>query len=379
MTSTNLKVLQVIDTSGPGGAETVFAQLATGLEEFGISTAAIIGEDGWLSHRLRSCGSNVQILPAKGSVNLIYLRQLVRAIESQRPDVVLAHLAGPAVYCSLAGLLTGTPVASVIHGHSDFSRAERLLKTKAAIIRHGSRKVVFVSEHLRDALSSRLGLRGVDTPVIPNGVDVAQIMAARPASLRAELGLDAETFLVGAVGNIRPPKAYDVLLRAAKIAVEAEPRVRLVIAGDFSTPLFEQLKQLHSNLGLEGHLHFLGLRTDVPNVLRALDAFVLSSSSEGFSIACCEAMAAGVPVVATRSGGPEQILDAGACGILAPVADPAALADGIIRLARSPSERLRLSHLARERVATNYGLDTMLARYSNLLLSCSSEHAPHPR
>ena len=203
--------------------------------------------------------------------------------------------------------------------------------------------------------------------MIPNGVDIAGIAAAEPASLRSDLDLPSDAFLVGAVGNLRRPKAYDVLLRAARIAIDQEPRLRFVVAGDNAVPLHDELLALRGGLGLDRHVHFLGLRPDVPAVLKALDAYVLSSSTEGFSIACCEAMAAGLPVISTRSGGPEQILDNGSCGLLVPPGDAAALAAAVLELMRSPTEARRLAGLGRSRVAANYGTDAMLASYAALV------------
>ena len=271
------------------------------------------------------------------------------------------------MYGSVAGLWTGTPVVAVLHGQSDLGPSERFRRIKAALIRRGASRVVFVSDQLRDALAPRLALAPKQCVVIPNGVDVAGIAAAAPAPLRADLGLPRDSFLVGAVGNLRRPKAYDVLLRAARIAIDQEPRLRFVIAGDNAVPLHDELLRLRDSLGLDQHVHFLGLRPDVPAVLKALDAFVLSSSTEGFSIACCEAMAAGLPVISTRSGGPEQILDGGRCGRLVPPNDPASLAAAILEVSGSPTEAHRLAELGRARVAAHYGTDAMLDSYARLI------------
>ncbi len=360
-------ILHLIDTGGPGGAETVFAQLATGLASRGFDNMAVVSRDAWLASRLRSGGIEPRIVPAKGSLNWRYLACILRLIRAERPDALVTHLLGPAVYGSVASLWTGTPVVAVLHGQSDLGPTERFRGAKATFVRRGASRVVFVSDQLRDALAPKLALAPKQCVVIPNGVDVTRIAAAEPASLRSDLDLPNDTFLVGAVGNLRRPKAYDVLLRAARIAVDQEPRLRFVIAGDNAVPLHDELLQLRSTLGLDRHVHFLGLRLDVPGVLKTLDAFVLSSSTEGFSIACCEAMAAGLPVISTRSGGPEQILDGGRCGLLVLPNDPAGLAAAILEIARSPTEARRLVQLGRARVIAHYGTATMLDSYVRLI------------
>lgn len=373
MTPAPPRILHLIDTGGPGGAETVFAQLATGLPQLGFESTAVVSRDAWLAARLRAGGVEPRFLRASGSLDLGYLRGIVTLIRSERPALLMTHLLGPAVYGSLAGMLTGTPMISVLHGQSDLGPQERFRAAKAAVIRRGARRVIFVSDQLRADIAPRLGLEESVCAVIPNGVDVDRVQQAPPAPLRAVLGLANDALLVGAVGNLRRPKAYDVLLRATRIAHERKPRLRLVIAGDTSVPLYEELLALRRELGLDGIVHFLGLRDDVPSVLKALDAYVLSSTTEGFSIALCEAMAAGVPVLATRSGGPEQILDGGRYGVLVPPADPAALAAGMVTLAESTPDRRQLTELAAHRVADQYGIDAMLSSYVALLKAAVSD------
>jgi glycosyltransferase involved in cell wall biosynthesis len=139
-------------------------------------------------------------------------------------------------------------------------------------------------------------------------VDAEVFRPYQDRSLRSELALADDVILVGAIGNIRAPKAYDVLLRAARILLDRSQRFHFIIAGDCANALGRELAELSRSLGIEQQVSFLGLRADVPRILRNLDAFV-SSRTEGFSIACIEAMACGIPVIATRSGGPEEILE----------------------------------------------------------------------
>ena len=167
---------------------------------------------------------------------------------------------------------------------------------KAALIRRGCSRIVFVSPQLRDSVASRLGFDPADCAVIPNGIDVTSFEHQQTAPLRADLTLPADAILVGAVGNLRRPKGYDVLLRATRIAIDRVPRLHVVIAGDTSGTVYPEISALRGPARLEAQVNFLGLRSDVPAILRSLDLYVLSSNTEGFSIACCEAMAAGVPI-----------------------------------------------------------------------------------
>lgn len=361
-----MNILNLIDTGGPGGAETVFLRVATGLSSGRFRSLAAVGRDDWLAARLRESGLEPLILPASGSLNLKYLRSLVRLIRDADIDLVLAHLYGSAVYASLAGMITRTPVVSVLHGQSDVNLEERFAAAKAAIVRRGSRKIVCVSENLRDEIARRLRLNPSRCAVIPNGVDVNVFRPGHDATLRTELGIPADTLLVGSIGNVRAPKAYDVLLRAASILVKQSPRVHFVIAGEISGALGQQILQLRQELGIEAYTTFLGLRSDIVTVLRNLDIFALSSRTEGFSIACVEAMACGIPVVATRSGGPQLILDDNT-GILVEPNSPEDLARAIQKLAQSVSLRKQLSTAGPRRVNEHFSLGRMLAAYEAML------------
>lgn len=361
-----IRVLHVIDTAGPGGAETVFLQTATRLDAARFQPSAVIGGTGWLAEQLQESGLPPRIVPARGSFNARYLSTLLRLARQQRSDVIVAHLYGSSVYAGIAGTLLSIPVVSVLHGQIDVSDAERFSSLKAAIIRRASRKVIFVSQRLLDELGPRLRLTAAQCAVIPNGVDTKVFRPGRDRSIRAELGVSDDTTLIGAIGNVRTPKAYDVLLRATRALVDRSRRFHLVIAGDCANALGRELEQLRRDLDLDRHVTFLGLRPDVARVLNNLDVFVLSSHTEGFSIACIEAMACGVPVVATRSGGPEQILE-GEAGLLVPTNDPKSLALAIERIVSSKELAATLTARATERVHEQYALATMLSRYEALL------------
>jgi glycosyltransferase involved in cell wall biosynthesis len=363
-----ISVLSIIDTHGPGGAETVFLETACRLDPARFRPLAVIPGEGWLAEQLRERGVEPHLAPAKGSFNIRYLAALLRLTRQSAADVVVAHLYGSAVYASLLGRILPIPVVSVLHGQTDISPTARLAALKSAIVRGGSRKVVFVSKRLEEDLEPQLRLAPAQSLVIPNGVDTDLFSPVRNRSLRDELGLGDDTLLIGAIGNVRSPKAYDVLLRAAHILLGRSPRFHFVIAGDCSGSLGQQMSELARELGIARSVTFLGLRSDVARILNALDVFALSSTTEGFSIACIEAMACGVPVVATRSGGPEQLLGNGA-GVLVPTRDPAALARGIEQVASSPEFAASLVATALNRVRDEYSLTRMLSRYADLLTS----------
>ncbi|HEY1890272.1 MAG TPA: glycosyltransferase family 4 protein [Steroidobacteraceae bacterium] len=360
-----ISVLHVIDTGGPGGAETVFLQCATRLDPTKFASTAVVGSDNWLADRVRKSGFDPVIAPARGSFNLRYLRQISGVARSVSADLICAHLYGTAVYASALGVIRSIPVVSVFHGGADISTGDRFTSIKASIVRNGSRKVVFVSESLRMELAGTLKIPSSRSAIIPNGIDTTAFQRGTDDSIRNELRLPPDAILVGAIGNIRPAKAYDNLLHAARALADRSDRFYFVVAGECRGTLADDLIRLRSQLRLESHFFFLGLRPDIPAVLHNLDVFVLSSKSEGFSIACTEAMACEVPVVATRCGGPQEILSEDS-GLLVAPGDPGELAHAIYRVAHEPELARNLSRAALKRVRDEYSLKAMLAKYEAL-------------
>jgi glycosyltransferase involved in cell wall biosynthesis len=362
-----ITVLQVIDTGGPGGAETVFLQTATGLDPRRFRTISLVSRDGWLANQLRTQGATTLTRDADGSFKIRYLSYLIGLVREKQVDVIVAHLLGSSIYASLASLATGVPAIAILHGQSDINDIGRLAGLKRWLLRRLPRRIVFVSEALREQLSKALMIPSAKSAVIPNGVDIDRFQPGTGRALRDELGIPTYSILVGSVGNIRHPKGYEVFMRAAHSLHARSSRYRFVVVGEGSGSLYQDLLRLRSQLGLDDVFHFLGMRDDVPALLPGFDVFVLSSHTEGFSIACVEAMACGVPVVATRCGGPNEIVEDGISGLLVPPNDPMTLADSIHRAAMDKALANRLAQHGLERAHSHFTLGTMLASYETLI------------
>ena len=362
------RILHTIDTTGPGGAETVFLNLVAGLDASRYEPTVVIRGPGYVQNELRRRGIEPLVVEAKGSFNLRSLRELMRIVRQRRIDLIQSHLLGANVYCSLAGLATGRPVVATFHGAVDFSERERFRRAKFAIINRGADRIVFVSEHLRRQAEALSPLDPRKARVVYNGVDIDRFRAReRDPGFRDELGIPAGTFLIGAIGNLRAPKGYDVLIRAAARMRQRGEDVRFVIVGDTTKGgLHQELLALCKELGVNEVVTFAGFQSDVSRILASLDLFVLSSLSEGFSIAAVEAMAAGVPVVATRSGGPEEIIEHGVDGLLVEPGSEEALAEALTALHADEPTRERLVAAAKNRVATRFSIQGSIAAYQGL-------------
>lgn len=361
-----INVLHAIDTGGPGGAETVFINLVTGLEKHNCRSHAVIPRKGWVYEQLTERGIDPIIVNSKGGFSLKYLYHLISIIKSKKIDIVLSHLFGSNVYCSLAGLICRIPVISVFHGFVDTSDNESLVDWKFRLINWGSKHIVFVSNQLKAHYHQHTTVSRKKSITIYNGIDTDIFKPARADNIRKELGFTEENIVFGSIGNIRPAKGYDVLINAAAQVVKEFPHCRFVIAGQGSGELYERLLTQVKDLNLKEFVKLIGFRSNVANLLNNLDIFVLPSTTEGFSISTIEAMACGIPVLVTQSGGPEEIVEHEVNGKMVKSGSVESLSIGLREVIEKKNEVRNKVVKALNDVNSNFTIQSMIKCYSNL-------------
>lgn len=367
------RILQTIETGGPGGAERVMINLVSRLHQdraHGVSSLLI--RSGWLMDRLIETGAPLHQLELKRSIDPFFLRSLVRLIRRERVGLIHSHEFAMTLYGGVAGAITGVPVVSTIHGRSYYPDAPRRVQALRMLSRRS--RMVAVSDELRGFLTDSLGVRGVE--VIPNGIDVDRYSGGAREATRAELGFGPDDVVIGAVGNLYPVKGHTVLIEAVARLAPAFPTLRIAIAGrgDEESALRTQAKEA----GLGDRLHLLGFRDDVPALLSAFDLYTLPSFSEGQSLALMEAMAAGLPIVASRVGGNPELLREGESGLLFDAGDSAGLAEALRRLIDDPELSRRLGAAARIRARKEFGVERMVDRYLALYQTLGFPAGPDP-
>jgi glycosyltransferase involved in cell wall biosynthesis len=210
--------------------------------------------------------------------------------------------------------------------------------------------------------------------VIPNGVDLTRFRPCLPGAyqrqtFREKLGLSAEAPVVVHVAGLRPIKDQATLFRAWQLVTASWPRASLpgpclLLAGE--GPCGADLMALARQLQITDSVRFLGHRRDLDTLLPACDLFVLSSLSEGMSFAILEAMAAGLPVVATRVGGNGELVEDGQTGLLVPARDPVTLAEALGQFLRNKEGRQRMANRARQSIEQRFDQARSAARYLDL-------------
>lgn len=369
-------VLHLIDSWGPGGAETIYLDVAEGMRDRGWTSLTAVPREGWVSRALRDRRMEPIFTGGGRGWDARHLADLVRLVRRRDVDLVQSHLFGSALYGGAAAKLCGVPAVATFHGPWDVREASGFRRVKVPIADRLCDRKVFVSEPLLRTYVDEIGMREEGAAVIENGIDTERFRPRGDRSFRDELGVGEGDFLVGSVGNVRRAKNHGLLLRVAGLLAQTAREVHVVLVGEGEGPLLERLLRQRAELGLDGRVHFAGFREDVERVLDGLDAYVLTSDSEGFSLTTVQAMATGLPVVATRCGGPEVLIDDGRTGFLVDRGDARAMADVLSRLRSDEGLRRRMGERARAEVTRRYSRERMLDGYEALYRSLLGGGSP---
>lgn len=328
---------------------------------------AVVPSDGWLKDELVAAGVPVTIIPTRGSVDVSYLLRLYQEMVRTHASIVHAHFPGASLYSGLAALLRGIPTVATFHGAVDLESIGRLRSLKLLLLRRLTHPVA-VSQELRDTLAGLLGGEGVRVRHIGNGVAIPDDVPARSGPSAQG---PRQKLRLGSLGNVRPAKAYETGLRAmAALRNRYAIDIEYEIAGqpDSDRSLWNAHHRLAEDLGLTGHVRFLGFVSDTHGFLRSLDAFILCSRSEGHPLALTQAMATGLPIVATKCG-IESLLTDELDALLVDVGDHDAIAEAVARIAASESRGRDLGRNARVLAVQRFSIDGTLNAYQSLYQS----------
>lgn len=361
-----IKILHILHTLRVGGLENGVVNLINTLDPDRFEHAiCCVDASGPMADRIRQ---HVPIVEMGKGAHRDYLLpvKLSRVIRGIAPDVVHTRNWGTidgVIGARLAG------VRRVIHGEHG---REAVDPTGANARRNLFRKLlsplvtsfVAVSSDLKGWLVETVGVPARKVNCILNGVDTRRF--APPENrhdVRERLGLPMGTFIVGTVGRLDPVKDQATLLSSFAAACGGRGDVLLVVGAG---PEAAGLRGLSASLGIAEQVRFLGERKDIPDILQALDVFVLPSIAEGISNTILEAMSCGLPIIASRVGGNEELIDQNGSGVLFPAGDAAALAASLTSYREAPGRGASHGACGRERVIRLFSLERMAGRYTDL-------------
>jgi glycosyltransferase involved in cell wall biosynthesis len=357
------RVLLVIPTLDRSGAEKQLMLLATQLarEEFDPHVCALT-RSGPYEQDLRQAGIPVTVIGKPLKVDPAAFFRLKRLIASLRPDLVHTWLFAANSYGRAAALAAGVKHLIAAERCVDPWKAWHELAIDRWLARRTDR-IVVNSSGVRD-FYVRHALPEAKFVVIPNGIAPAEPAATTRGELLAELELPPAARLVGAVGRLWPQKRIKDLIWAADLLKVVRDDVYLLIVGD--GPHRQRLEQFCRQVRIEDKVRFLGHRSDVPRLMSHFDVLWLGSGYEGMPNAILEAMASGVPVVATDIPGNRDLVVAGETGYLVDVGDRAAFARATSKLLDDAELAARLGEAGRARVAAEFTVEQMVERHAKL-------------
>ena len=345
-----MRILQVCSAREIGGGERHVIDLAKALARRGHEVFAALAPASPVADKLIDIPqANVIQLPVRNSFNILTAAKLTRFVRDHRIEIVHAHIARDYPLAALAANRGGAQLVLTRHVLFPLNRIHRLTLRRV-------NRVIAVSQAVAESLRARHIFHDDQIVVIHNGIDVDHF------GLKASRAKPPEKLRIGMIGHLAPIKGQEDFIHAAAIVCAQRSDVDFTVAGEDKSRSGKKRRALESlitELGLTQRVQLLGWVEDVAELLSTLDVFVSPARSEPFGLAIVEAMAAGVPVIASISAGACEIIDADSIGVLVPIADVPALADAISSLLDDPARRESLAANARQVVGERFSLQRM--------------------
>lgn len=325
-----LRVAHVLNSPGRGGVPRVVHALIRHCDPNQISPHLFYLKNGNGSDLFVDMDIPHRI--AKSASKATAMMELVGFLDKHRIDILHTHSYRPNLYARMAGsVLRPTGLNIIAHYHNEYSDK---WSNQALVLERQLAGVTDVGLAVSGAVAANVAEQvGLDCDVLENGIDRHRVTSGCRTRGRIALGLDLKTTAVGLIGRICRQKGVDTFIEAALLLSHQMLEAHFVVVGDAEdASLAETLRDRVNASGLEHRVHFAGHREDMADVLAALDILVAPSRWEGFGLVLAEAMAAGIPVVASKVGGIPGVVGQAAC--LIPPQDPQALAQSLMKIAR---------------------------------------------
>jgi glycosyltransferase involved in cell wall biosynthesis len=376
MSSARPNLAYVVNSLNPGGTEKLVVEMSLAFaSEFDV-VVLCLDEPGLWAGDLRAKGIPVYCLWRQPGLDLAMPIRLANHFRRSNTQIVHAHQCTPWFYAALSRLLHSAP-RLLLEEHGRFfpevENPKRVLVNRL-LVRKLTHRFVAVSEDIRGRLQQYEGLDAERLDVIYNGVKAEPPLGpdARDA-LRNELGFAPGCFVVGTAGRFDPIKNLPVLVGSLVRAGKEVDTLRGLLVGD--GPVFAEIYSLVEETGLHDRIRLTGFREDARNLIQCMDLFVLSSFSEGTSMALLEAMAAGVPVAVTRVGGNPEIVIGGESGWVVPSNSVDALSAAILDSVRDAQKRRKIAAAGQRRFEDHFAFDRMIENYRHQYRTLRSMNA----
>jgi len=365
MNNRKINVLQLTEGLGWAGAEKKLWELVHRMDKSRFNTLVCnFGMGDYFPEQLERLGLRYVTLKRRNQFDISLIWRLYHLIRREKIDVVMSTLFYADFMAALVGKWAG---AKAVFSWETISSPLWLLPRRLypyrAVIKLAD-QVISVSQATAKWLQEERGVSERQITVIPYGVDLQRFITARNMQLKAQLGIPAASPVIGMVARLQPQKGHTFLFQAARIIQEKAPQTRIVLVG--GGPDRDILEKQVHEMGLANMVHFLGYRDDIPDLLNTFDIFTLPSLFEGLPNVVLEAMACGLPVVATPVDGTREAVIPEQTGILVPVEKPALLAEALLALLTNPARARELGENGRRRVENEFSLELQVKRFEDI-------------
>jgi glycosyltransferase involved in cell wall biosynthesis len=360
-------VLYLIDSLGAGGAERLMVEYLPRLAARGVepTVVTIQSRDGNpAAAEIEAAGIPVTNLGIIRLRERGALRRVTAAIESAAPELVHTQLEFSNILGTIAARRLGIPTVTTIHTIDRprrWSRDAARYRLMAWVLKARRARVVSVSRSARAHFMGRSRARRDRVVTLHNGIDLSRFSGGTARQeTRRELGVGAGDLVAMTVAVLRPPKGIADMIAALPELAAVHPSLRYVVVGD--GPDHGRLVDAAASHGVSERVVFTGARSDIARLLAAADVFVLPSHTEALPTVLIEAMAAGLPVVATEVGGIPEMVERGTSALLVPAHSPALLADAVGRVLSAPIQAAAMGRAGRRVAAERFDIDRQAAR-----------------
>lgn len=370
MSTKKINVLEMIDDASVGGGQVHVLLLSKYLDraEFKISIAC--KGQGFLADEARKLGIDVISVSMDNQISLKTLREVAHIFRRSNFDILHTHGGTAGFWGRIGAYLTGRPIVRIHSYHGmhylskNYSFPRRLRMVDQLLLYLTDKVICVCPSDYRKGIEAGIvnEKKGV---IIQNGIEIEKFQNfEQRKALRTKYGLDESVILFGNVGRLHAQKGQRYLLEAFQAVMNKHPHIRLWIIGEGE--LRCELEKFAQDLDIYDSVHFLGARTDVHELLSAVDIFILPSLWEGQPISVMEAGAAGKPVIATNIDGVADMLINEKNALLVPVKDPNALAVAMVRLIKDDGLRTHLSASIKATVSESFAAEKMVKKIGDL-------------
>jgi glycosyltransferase involved in cell wall biosynthesis len=366
-----MKVLWIIDSLGPGGAEGLMLPLLKNMSGSTITPrvcALRVRNGNPIAVELEKINVAVDLLPIENLRDVAGFKHLVEYIRRHKPDVVHTQLETSDIFGTLAAKHLGIPSVSTVHTLDIPSKKRRTYWRNFLrwhILGWFAQRVIAVSNITRDVYL-KLGISSKKLVTMYNGIDLKVFTqkGSRASHKRKILNLPPGCVVITTVAVLREPKGIQFMLQALPAIVKVVPNLFYVIVGDGDYRM--ALEELSNQLNIQEHVIFLGHRTDIPEILAASDLFVFPTLQDALPTVLFEAMAVGLPIIASAVGGVPEIIHHQQNGVLVPPADTSSLAETCIHLLSDGEYLKQISASALRTVKEKFDIQKQIQNLTNL-------------